>query len=72
MNRKDERRKQRRILRTNMEHGRRELNVTKMSRAFLWTLFASLTVVLTINCTEARVVDTLSPRPLTLIVLLVT
>lgn len=60
------------MLRTNMEHGRRELNVTKMSRAFLRTLFASLTVVLAVNCTQARVIDTLSPRPLTLVILLVT
>jgi hypothetical protein len=53
---------------TNMEHRRRELNVTEMSRALFWTLFASLAVVLTVNGTQTRVIDTLGPRPLALVI----
>lgn len=54
---------------TDMEDWRREFDVTEMSRTFLGSLFASLTIILAVDCTEARVIDTLSPWPLTLIVL---
>jgi hypothetical protein len=54
---------------TDVKYWRGKLNVTEMSRTFLWTFFTSLAVVLTVDCAEARVVDTLGPRPLTLFIL---
>jgi hypothetical protein len=57
------------MTRTNVEHWASKLNVTKVPGAFFRSLFASLAVVLTVDCTESRVIDTLCPRPLTLIIL---
>jgi hypothetical protein len=57
------------VQQTNVKYWRRKLDMTEMSRAFLGTFFTSLAVVLTVDCAEARVVDTLGPRPLTLFIL---
>lgn len=55
--------------RTNVEDWTSKFNVTKMPRAFFWSFFTSLTVVLTVNCTKTGVIDTLCTRPLALIIL---
>lgn len=43
--------------------------MAKMSRTFLWTFLASLTVVLAIDSSKARVINTFCPGSLTLFIL---
>lgn len=54
---------------TNMENWRCQFNVTKVSRTFLGSLFASLAVELAVDGAQSGVINTLCPRPLTLLIL---
>lgn len=68
MGRKDERRRDQ-VTRTNVEDRASKLNVSKVPRAFFGSFLASLAVVLTVDCAESWVIDTLCARPLALVVL---
>lgn len=52
-----------------MEDRSCKLDVTKVTGAFLGAFFASLAVVLAVDCSEAWVVNTFRTRALTLVIL---
>jgi len=52
-----------------MKYWSSQFDMAKMPRTFLWTFFASLTVVLAIDSSKARVINTFCPGSLALFIL---